>query len=263
MRPIVGVDVATRLPGVGLALGTADPDTGLCVVSELVVGGSPALPGGRATLGEMIAAVAPWIARRIGEGPALLAIDAPLGWPDPLRRALATHAAGELLTAPADRPQGLWRRVTDEAAHRETGRLPLEVGADRIARAAQAALTLLDAVRARVAAPIPHLLDPAPRGAVEVYPAGLLAALGADAAGYKTDPDRRAALLDGPLHAAGLRLGPGARAAALSSDHGFDAALCVLAGADLLLGRSAPVPPEHRETAGREGWIHVRSRHPG
>ena len=78
---------------------------------------------------------------------ALLAVDAPLGWPAPLAAALATHRAGEAVPASQS---ALFRRATDIAVHAATGKLPLEVGADRIARAAwQAGLGLtLDAIPA-------------------------------------------------------------------------------------------------------------------
>ncbi len=262
MIRIVGVDVATRLRAVGLAIGAVDPRTGEVQVVRALRGGTADLPGDATSLDGMVAAVAPTVAHALTDG-GLLALDAPLGWPDPLRDGLSAHVAGAPLVAPPDRPHALWRRVTDEHAHAATGKLPLEVGADRIARAAHAALALLADVRERLADPLPMLLDPAPHGVAEVYPAGTLAALGAQATKYKDDPAARAALLDGPLARAGLRLAPAARDAALASDHAFDAAICVLAGADLALGRAAPIPRDARGVAMREGWIHVRARGPG
>src|SRR5215468_8801728 len=71
----------------------------------------------------------------------LLALDAPLGWPVALGEALAMHQAGCPLPATANE---MFRRLTDDHIYRRLGRRPLEVPADRIARAAHAALRFLE-----------------------------------------------------------------------------------------------------------------------
>src|SRR2546429_6521443 len=66
----------------------------------------------------------------------LLALDAPLGWPAELGRALARHQAGEPLALSA---HALFRRTTDNAIYERLRRRPLEVRADRPSRAAHPA----------------------------------------------------------------------------------------------------------------------------
>src|SRR5204862_1418897 len=72
---------------------------------------------------------------------AVLAIDAPLGWPVALARTLFTHRAGERLSSPAN---DMFRCTTDSFIQRELSKTPLDVGADRIARTAHAALRFLE-----------------------------------------------------------------------------------------------------------------------
>ena len=119
------------------------------------------------------------------EGQVLIAIDAPLGWPRPMGDALVGHRAGaEVLVSPND----LFRRATDRYIQRRLGKTPLDVGADRIARTAHAALRLLGGLRARLPHEIP-LAWMSPPGemvsAIEVYPAATLLSHGIRAKGYK------------------------------------------------------------------------------
>lgn len=76
----------------------------------------------------------------------LLAMDALLGWPQDLGRALASHMAGMPLQA---EPNLFFRRETDRFVQRNFGKTPFDVGADRIARTALFALELLDAITKR------------------------------------------------------------------------------------------------------------------
>ncbi|TXL04706.1 hypothetical protein BMR07_11825 [Methylococcaceae bacterium CS1] len=73
----------------------------------------------------------------------LLAIDAPLGWPVSLGQELFNHVAGGILNTEANT---LFRRDTDRFIKEKTGKLPLDVGADRIARTAHTALQLLNTI---------------------------------------------------------------------------------------------------------------------
>lgn len=251
--PILGIDVATRLGRVGLACGRLDGDN--LHVDEVVAGQD--LPGRRnGPSSEMVEVVADWLCARIpARGPVLLAFDAPLGWPQPLSRGLADHVAGARLPAP-DAPDRLWRRATDVHIHQTVGKLPLEVGADRIARAAWAALELLHAIRTRTGRALPVPLVPSGTdGAIETYPAATLTAVLGPPGVYKgSDPAPRRAL----LQRLPMTLSPEATRAALAVDHAFDAAVCVLAGADFSSGRCPPVPALHQSHASTEGWIHVR-----
>jgi len=208
------------------------------------------------------------LVRLVGEGLAsgsvLLALDAPLGWPAALGEALARHRAGAPLPPAADQ---LFRRHTDRLVAARLGKTPLDVGADRIARTARAALGELADLRRglgrRRDIPLLWRRGRPPRlSAVEVYPAGLLVAAGSPVqSGYKPAPARpqREAILE---HLAGaLELVPSLRSAALADADLLDAALCTLAAADVLHGRCpAPAAGEEAARARREGWIWVRRR---
>src|SRR5207253_1199225 len=115
----------------------------------------------------------------------LLAFDAPLGWPQPLGRALAEHRAGHPLSLPAHQ---LFRRATDRFVKARIGKQSLDVGADRIARTAHSALKLLADVRQKTGLPIPMAWEPSYServAAIEVYPAATLIAHGIPDTGYK------------------------------------------------------------------------------
>lgn len=254
---ILGVDVASRLGNTGVAKGVLS-DSGL-VVELAFRGGSDGLPG-RPT--EPAApAVAQWLASIINQtsSPVLIALDAPLGWPQSLSDGLANHqAGGEILTP--DGPNRLWRRLTDQDIHARFGKLPLEVGANYIARAAWTALEILRLTRILAEQPISVPLAPQTNGitAIETYPAATLRAwLGKSPGKYKsTAPDLRAQLLT--TLSPHLQIEPDATAAATKSDHVFDAVACVLAGADFQLNRCPEVAPHNQAIARREGWIHTR-----
>jgi len=240
---IVGVDCATDARRVGLALGTWN---GHRTVLE------KALPG--ASVGSVAGTIGDWLAP---SGRALLAMDAPLGWPEPLGRELHAHQAGGSLGTP---PNLMFRRLTDRAVKSEIGKQPLDVGADRIARTAHAALSLLDDLRRRTGEPIPLAWQPqfSDRvAAIEVYPAGTLAACQVAGRGYKPPEhmDRRAVLVN---WLAGEITLPDDPSPFLESADVLDAALCVLAGADFLCGAALAPDQQEMATVRREGWIWVR-----
>lgn len=245
---LVGIDCAVDARKVGLAIGSAD--NGRVVVKEITA------PRSLEALVEYVAAVV----RRYPAS--LIALDAPLGWPLGLAQAMAGHSAGNPLGCTAHE---MARRRTDEVVCREVGRRPLDVGADRIARTAHAALEVLANVRARAGVDVPLAWTPgAPRGAaaIEVYPAGTLASRGLDPRGYKKGPaarDARARLTQAVR--AELELSEQIAEAMVGSDHALDAALCVLAAADCL--RCDVLGPEDDARARREGWIWVRPRRDG
>jgi predicted RNase H-like nuclease len=239
---IIGIDCATQAKRIGLALGGDDGAT--AAITQVL-------------LGSMVDAVAETIAAWTTPGePTLLALDAPLGWPAGLGRELYQHQAGAPLQGEANH---LFRRHTDRVIKRTTGKLPLDVGADRIARTAHAALALLQALRQRTGQPIPLAWHPELNSglqAIEVYPAGTLAAYGVDARGYKKREGRaqRQALLR--FLAQQLSL-PQDCALMEDNDDALDAALCVLAGLDFLRGRA--MEPDDLHATRKEGWIWVRT----
>lgn len=193
-----------------------------------------------------------------GDHRTLIAFDAPLGWPEALGRALADHRAGAPIGAHG---HALFRRRTDIVVKAETGQQPLDVGADRIARTAAAALSLLGEIRARRSSPIPLAWTPDfvdEVAAIEVYPAATLRQLGIVPRSYKKpmQSEARAAIIQSlspltDLHAVSGTMRINADA--------LDAVVCVIAGADFLAGSCRAPSPEERSVADREGWIWFRT----
>ncbi|RME85485.1 MAG: DUF429 domain-containing protein [Caldilineae bacterium] len=188
----------------------------------------------------------------------LLALDAPLGWPRAMAEQLAGHRAGRPLREQAAL---LFSRVADREVHRRLNQKPLDVGADRIARTALSTLNRLEQLRVAIRQEIPLVWNTEfdGCGAIEVYPAALLVALGINPKGYKK-PEHQARRVEIVEKLAGeLNLEAVQDAATVDADL-LDAALCVLAGADFLRGNAAAPKKEWRETVEREGWIWVRRR---
>ncbi|MGI6404683.1 MAG: DUF429 domain-containing protein [Oscillospiraceae bacterium] len=71
----------------------------------------------------------------------ILAIDAPLGWPEDLGNSLYRHSAGQALSVEANL---MFRRETDRFIKEALEKQSLDVGADRIARTAYAALKIIE-----------------------------------------------------------------------------------------------------------------------
>jgi hypothetical protein len=239
---IIGIDCATVAKKVGLALCTVGE--GRPRIDQLLVGES------WPTIDERVAS---WTT-----GPTLLALDAPLGWPAPLADSLQGHRAGAEL---AHSPNAMFRRTTDDAVAAHLGKRPLDVGSDRIARTAHAALSFLARLRERVGAPIPLAWDPGSLecpAAIEVYPAGTLAARNLPHSGYKAPTEQSKALRQRLTEAIQQELSIDEEATKLmvQSDHALDAALCAWAGLDFLAGDV--LRPDDLNIAKREGWIWVR-----
>ena len=134
--------------------------------------------------------------------------------------------------------------MTDVEIKQRLGKQPLEVGASLIARTAVAALTMLDQIRQSTGYPIPLAWareEKARWRAIEVYPAATRIGHGA--------PD-----VGGSLEGLNELLDCSAVLSALTkSKDAVDAAVCVIAAADFLLGRA--IAPIDHETALLEGWI--------
>lgn len=239
---IIGIDCATQPKKLGLARGRWDGQRG--VVEQATLGSD---------VGVLAEAIAAWI-----EGPTLIAIDAPLGWPVELGRALAQHRAGDGI---AGDPNELFRRETDRVVKRMVGKTSLDVGADRIARTAHAALRLLSELRAHTGEVVPLAWDPAVEGtmAIEVYPAATLAARSFVHRGYKGDPERSPAARRGLVEALRDEVGFTLDVERLiACDDILDAAVCVLAGADFLRGECVAPTDAELTVAQGEGWIWFR-----
>ena len=234
---IAGFDAATNPKKCGLAMGQWSSE-GLVIERAF-------LPANRSALVEELAE-----ATAAG---ALLAIDAPLGWPKACAEELGRHLAG---TALGGTMNAFFRRATDDDVYRRFGKRPLEVGANLIGRTAFSALGVLGDVRERSGLEV-HLAWSAAEArsaAIEVYPAATLKALELPARGYKRDPAVRRELVDA-LRELAVEISLEIEDAAVASDDVFDAVLCVVAGAHFLAG-CCPAPLD-RVKARHEGWIHV------
>ncbi|MEM6993410.1 MAG: DUF429 domain-containing protein [Myxococcota bacterium] len=244
---IIGIDAATQPKKLGLARGRFDG--GEAAVHEVTLGSE---------LESVVETLVSWVC-----GPTLLAIDAPLGWPSALAAGLHGHRAGAPLIGDAT---SLFRRVTDQLVHARLGKLPLEVGADRIARTAHATLGLIDTLRTELRRSIPLAWSRRVRGvaAIEVYPAATLRTYDLDAKGYKGATDGAPAKRRDLTRALSKHLALGDTAPTLrASDDCLDAAVCILAAADFLAGRCLAPTAKQRAAARTEGWIWFRDRpHP-
>ena len=241
---IIGLDAASQYGKFGWAVGR--PTSSGCAIDKTGILGS------ETEAAEGIEGLAKWLRTR---SHVLVAVDAPLGWPAVMGRTLATHAAGRPLDSTKDE---LFHRRTDDAIRDRFKKRPLEVGADKIARASHQALTVLKELRLRSGQEIPLAWNPRFSGAaaIEVYPAATLIARGLPAGGYKDKKlgfSARVALAE---RLKGQMSGVNA-VRALESEHKFDACLCVLAAADFLAGDCVQPQPDALPIAKKEGWIWV------
>jgi predicted nuclease with RNAse H fold len=236
---IVGLDCATVDAKVGLALGVLDE-------------GRAEIKSATLCTRERSAAdrIANWI--HDADDGVLIAIDAPLGWPKPLAESLIDHSAGVAINTEAN---AMFRRTTDRFIQQKLKKTPLDVGADRIARTAHAALHLLGSVRARLRLSIPLAWAPgdvSPVAAIEVYPAATLVSHGFMSTGYKKREhlQRRREMIE-QLRTR-ISIHDSVTDLSVSADL-VDAAVCVLAGVDFMCERA--MRPEDLNLARREGWI--------
>lgn len=245
---VIGLDWATQENARGLALGCVDTDNHLVV--HKVERASKRKPTKEI--------VGSWL----GDGKsALICIDAPLGWPIGLSRALWNHDAGcGIGTA----PDTMFSRFTDTFVAGRLGKKPLEVGADLIARAALSAVQFLGLMRGPQ-----YGLMPLPwndrmineTSVIEVYPAATLCAWGIDPTGYKGNKGRSARevifdrIADVPKIDCRAK---GVRNACCDKDHYLDAVLCLLAGRDFLARECLKPSNDIGHLIEKEGWIWVR-----
>lgn len=242
---VVGVDCATRSERTGIAV--ADLDEGILTIRECGVCEKGASPENH---------LYPALADKAS---VLLALDSPLGWPSALGRNLVEHEAGRPVSDDSDT---LFRRLTDKAIQEKLGKTPLEVGADRIARTARAALSLIGGLEKLLGRDILLAWNPQIEGsiqAIEVYPAGTLRAY--ELLGYvemaRIAGDGKMKLLES-LCRSGRLVFEGDSKKGISNEHALDSVLCSVAGADFLQGQSIFPPQGTEHLARKEGWIWVR-----
>lgn len=238
---LIGLDAASSLAKFGYAIGHYD---GSCVHIE-----SAGLIEDRHQPNAIATLIVPALR---AANQALIAIDAPLGWPMPLATALHQHRAGEALSTEKDQ---LFQRQTDRFVHEHLGKKALEIGADKIARAAHRALEVLQQLRVASNRPIPLAWSVpfAGTAAIEVYPAGTLLARGLPHSAYKKDEQREVRKTIADALAPEL---PDLMRYTDGNTDVFDACLCLAAAKDFIDGIAAP--PDDLASAQAEGWIWVR-----
>lgn len=246
---IIGVDVATQPKSVGLARCTYRHGR---LRLETVLA--------EPTWDAIDARIGSWLHSPTSDIPTLLALDAPLGWPSRLSAALQSHRAGDSLPPVANE---LFRRRADDVIASALGKRPLDVGADRIARTAHAALRLLARLRRTHQLEIPLAWRSGPpsiTSAIEVYPAGTLVSRSLPSSGYKGRTSDAVAVRDRIIDGLRVELALGSESGLLmqSSDHLLDAVLCCVAGHDFANGRV--IDPDELDLARQEGWIWVAPR---
>jgi predicted RNase H-like nuclease len=233
---IIGIDYSTEPVRTGLALGSFD---GSKVVVKDVKLGSKAEPP--------VEIVLRWLKE---EPVALLAIDAPLGWPSDFARTLSIHEAGNPVQFDGEMDD-FFSRLTDRVVQQELGKRPLEVGANLIARTAFGALRLLKELREGAQLEIPLAWQQGEiivTSVIEVYPASTMRALGIRSEDYRRSSGVKALNVE--------PLSKESQTRVENSPHALDAVICLAAATDFLAAKCIPIPDV--EKAHKEGWIWVR-----
>ena len=210
---IIGIDCATQPNKVGLAHGFIKDN---CLVIDEVT---------KSTGKERVRdTVTKWI-----DAKTLLAIDAPLGWPKSLGEQLINHSAGDSLNMES---HTLFRRDTDKFIKDNIGQQSLDVGADRIARTAHAALNLLSEVAEKIGCQIPLAWASelsSNVSAIEVYPAATLKRLEYLSSGYKKKENTKQRREIFNAISKDITFNSGT-SQMINDDDVLDAAICVLSG---------------------------------
>lgn len=240
---LIGIDCATDQKKIGVSFAVSSE-------TKLVVECAHICSNDRTVVAEVV--------RRLESSTrVLIALDAPLGWPESMGKALSAHQAGEALLVPTN---ALFRRSTDRFVKATLGKQPLDVGADRIARTAHAALWLLGEIRAKTALEIPLAWSPSFSSrvaAIEVYPAATLISRQIPGLKYKKklDISQRQTILKNLETIESIQLPTDCSSMEENAD-ALDAALCALSAYDFLSGTCSP--PDDLNIAKVEGWIWFR-----
>jgi predicted RNase H-like nuclease len=239
---LVGIDCASKAENTGVALG--EYKNNKVWISAVYMGNK------KQKISDLIFSITNPSLKTI------FAFDAPLGWSEPMGRLLAQHQAGEPLAEEQDR---FFRRFTDTFTHQKTGKLPLEVGADRIGRTAYSALKIIGELREK-GLHLPMLWQTdfqELNGAIEVYPSPTLKAHDCISSAYKgkspEEAEKRQQIIQKLVsHLPNILDFPDLQ------DHAdmLDAVVCLLCAKDFIEGNV--YFPQDLDTAKKEGWIWVR-----
>lgn len=240
---VIGIDCSTEPRKTGIALGIVHG--GQVEIIEAEVGGDN-IP--------IAETLFKWINR---DDKVLIAIDAPLGWPITLSNTLINHHAGQRLRA---EPDDLFRRTTDKVIKNKVGKTPLDVGSDRIARTAYAALELIRELEEISGLNIHLAWDKnleSRISVIEVYPSATLKAHNIRSNRYKglENRDARSQIIEQLKEI--IKLPKDLEKLERNADV-LDAVICILAADDFLIGDV--IEPEDKELAYKEGWIWVKPR---
>lgn len=187
---------------------------------------------------------------------AILAIDAPLGWPTSFRQVLNTHCAGRPLDID---PILFFKRKTDLDIRERFKKNPLEISADRIARTAFFTLERIGQIERNLESELQLLWSMEELkhyGMMEVYPAATLLANSFPIKGYKKDNTAaREKLYEGLKKNYNFTNHKGQDLTAI--EHDFDAFVCCLACVDFIEGK-CQAPDSIDQEIIEEGWIWVK-----
>jgi len=241
---VIGVDCATQPNKVGLALGSMS--NGLLRIDKAMkVGRNDSIAN----------VVSSWI-KENKTTKTLIAMDSPLGWPIKLGEELIGHTAGSSLSTEAHQ---MFRRRTDFFIKEQANKQSLDVGADRIARTAHAALRLIEEIKEQVGMSIPLAWNSElrhPVSVIEVYPAVTLKSCQLlPAMSYKKESNgEREQVFNGLSEF--MTLPEVDKQSIIDDDDILDAMVCVLAGYHFINNESVgPATEEDRALAEKEGWI--------
>ena len=268
---LIGVDCATQANKTGLARAEFDGEN--CCLLDVKMGSKCLDPASK---------LCEWV-KLSKDSPTLIALDAPLGWPEDFGSKLARHKAGQPIKGTC--LDTFFNRKTDRIVHKEVnkckGNKPFEVGADKIARASFVALKIIENVRRSQKGEKLDVLVSRPRNlpnrkipslkkgaqAIEVYPAATLRAHGYWKKGNKSykgksgKGEREKIVKKLSRH---FRLEPETgqlpyQDKMTCKPDAMDAVACILAGLDFLNGEArGPENDLERARAEKEGWIWVR-----
>jgi len=245
---IIGIDCSTNLRKLGIAKGVFS--NGKLTVTEVSTGQL-----------NHIQTISSWLKH---SPRALIALDAPLGWPQVMGANLVSHMAGSFIDVESNT---MFRRHTDWFIKQKLNKQSLDVGSNLIARTALFALKLIESIRKETGKSIPLAWSPQfadTCAAIEVYPAATLEARSISSKGYKKSAPEKPSQLERRREILSLLDGEFTvefdKKKVVTNDDNLDAVLCLLAAADFLNGTSYKPSADMKKTVEKESWIWVKKK---
>lgn len=241
---IVGIDCSTNTRKLGIAKGVFSD--GELAVTEVISGQR-----------NYVQIIASWVRN---SPRTLVALDAPLGWPEAMGSNLASHKAGAVIDVDSNT---MFRRYTDSFIKQAINKQSLDVGANLIARTALFALKLIESIRKETGKQIPLAWTSRfanTCAAIEVYPAATLESRGISSSGYKKTEqlERRREILSLLRNEIQFKCD---EESVVANDDNLDAVLCLLAAADFLGDKAYKPSPDMKRTVEKESWIWVNKKY--